>query len=145
MHHVLLLGAGKIGTAIAKFLAHTGDFDVLVGDVDERAVRRLENVPNVRATLLDSSSTAELEKVMRGRQSVISALNYTLNPGVAKAALKSGCSYFDLTEDVDTTRVVKDVAKQAKSGQIFMPQCGLAPGFVSIAAHHLTRDFDKLD
>jgi saccharopine dehydrogenase-like NADP-dependent oxidoreductase len=82
---------------------------------------------------------------MRGRQTVISALNYTLNPTVAQVALKSGCSYFDLTEDVETTRVVKDVARQAKPGQIFMPQCGLAPGFVSIAAHHLTRDFDKLD
>ena len=26
-----------------------------------------------------------------------------------------------------------------------MPQCGLAPGFVSIAAHHLTQSFDRLD
>ena len=26
-----------------------------------------------------------------------------------------------------------------------MPQCGLAPGFISIAAYHLTRLFDKLD
>jgi saccharopine dehydrogenase-like NADP-dependent oxidoreductase len=26
-----------------------------------------------------------------------------------------------------------------------MPQCGLAPGFVGIAAHHLAKQFDKLD
>ena len=26
-----------------------------------------------------------------------------------------------------------------------MPQCGLAPGFVSIVAQHLTRQFDTLD
>src|SRR5438445_283618 len=31
MHKVLLLDAGKIGAAIAKFLSATGDFDVLVG------------------------------------------------------------------------------------------------------------------
>jgi saccharopine dehydrogenase-like NADP-dependent oxidoreductase len=40
---------------------------------------------------------------------------------------------------------VRHIAGAARPGQIFMPQCGLAPGFVSIAAHHLTRDFDRLD
>ena len=145
MHHMLLLGAGKIGTAIARFLAHTGDYDVLVGDVDERALRRLERIPNIRATRIDSSNPTDLANAMKGRQIVISALNYALNATVAQTALQAGLSYFDLTEEVETTRVVKDVAKQARLGQIFMPQCGLAPGFVSIAAHHLTRDFDKLD
>src|SRR5687767_8148224 len=82
---------------------------------------------------------------MKGRQSVLSALNFSLNPGVARAALDAGLSYFDLTEDVATTKMVRAVAHQAKSGQIFMPQCGLAPGFVSIVANHLTAEFDKLD
>jgi saccharopine dehydrogenase-like NADP-dependent oxidoreductase len=145
MHKVLLLGAGKIGAAIAKFLSYTGDFDVLIGDVDERALRRLADVAHVTTRKLDSSSAADLQDAMSGRQSVLSALNFSFNPGVARAALASGLSYFDLTEDVETTRAVKEISASAKPGQVFMPQCGLAPGFVSIAAHHLTRDFDKLD
>jgi saccharopine dehydrogenase-like NADP-dependent oxidoreductase len=145
MHPVLLLGAGKIGTAIARFLAHTGDYDVLVGDVDERALERTAQHANVKTIRLDSSSPAELDRAMKGRQSVLSALSFSLNQNVARAALSNGLSYFDLTEDVHTTKVVREIANRAKVGQIFMPQCGLAPGFVSIAAHHLTVGFEKLD
>src|SRR5262249_31561160 len=64
---------------------------------------------------------------------------------IAKAALTAGVSYFDLTEDVATTRTIKELATYAKPGQIFMPQCGLAPGFISIAANALTRNFECLD
>ena len=145
MHQVLLLGAGKIGTAIAKFLSHTGDYDILVGDVDERSLARVEGTPRVHCIKLDSSSQPEIELAMRDRQSVLSALNFSFNPTVARAALNSGVSYFDLTEDVATTRAVKAVSRDAKPGQVFVPQCGLAPGFVSIAAYHLAKQFDKLD
>ena len=68
-----------------------------------------------------------------------------LQPGIAQAALDSGISYFDLTEDRQTTALIRSLAQSAKAGQVFMPQCGLAPGFVSIAAHHLTRGFQSLD
>ena len=145
MHHVLLLGAGKIGRAIAKLLGHCGDYDVLVGDVDERALARVANLPNVTTRLVDVANQEDLRAAMAGRQSVLSACSFAVNPGIAYAALNTGLSYFDLTEDVATTRAVAEVAKQAKPGQIFMPQCGLAPGFISIAGHHLTKSFDKLD
>ena len=82
---------------------------------------------------------------MRGRHCVVSALSYHFNPAVAQAALASGISYFDLTEDIETTRAVRAIAEQAAPGKIFMPQCGLAPGFISIVAKHLTRSFDSLD
>ncbi|HEV3136645.1 MAG TPA: saccharopine dehydrogenase C-terminal domain-containing protein, partial [Pirellulales bacterium] len=71
--------------------------------------------------------------------------SYVNNPTVAQAALKAGASYFDLTEDIETTQRVKQIAESAKKGQVFMPQCGLAPGFVSIVAQQLTEAFDSLD
>jgi saccharopine dehydrogenase-like NADP-dependent oxidoreductase len=145
MHNVLLLGAGKIGTAIAKFLSQTGDYDVLVGDIDEASLRRIDRTANVRTVRVDSSDSSALESAMHDRQSVLSALNFSFNPKIAQAALNTGLSYFDLTEDVATTRAVKEISSRAKPNQIFMPQCGLAPGFVSIAAHYLAKQFDKLD
>jgi saccharopine dehydrogenase-like NADP-dependent oxidoreductase len=50
-----------------------------------------------------------------------------------------------LTEDRDASVQVSRLARRAAVGQIFMPQCGLAPGFVSIAAFALTRSFDEVD
>ncbi len=145
MHRVLLLGAGKIGSAVAKFLSRSAEYDVLAGDIAGDALARLEGLPCVKTVEIDSRRPDSLAQAMTDRQSVVSALTYTMNPDVARAALQAGLSYFDLTEDVATTRTVACIATEARPGQIFIPQCGLAPGFVSIAAHHLTRQFERLD
>ncbi len=130
---------------IARFLAETGDYEVVAGDVDPDALERLGKGLDVQLRNVDATSTASLAEAMADRQLVISALSYSFNPRVAEAALAAGISYFDLTEDVETTRQVAATAARAVPGQVFMPQCGLAPGFVSILAHDLTRTFDRLE
>lgn len=145
MHTVMLLGSGKIGRMIAHFLAESGDYEVRVGDVDVRALDRLRTRVDVETAVVDATNADDLARALTGCDSVISALSFHHNPLVAEAALAAGVSYFDLTEDIQTTHRVRHVAEQAAKGQIFMPQCGLAPGFVSIVAHHLTQSFDQLD
>ncbi|NOY29280.1 MAG: NAD(P)H-binding protein, partial [Planctomycetes bacterium] len=141
MHRVLLLGAGKIGRTIARLLTDSGDYEVLVADADPKALDRL----TVRTKVVEATDRSQLKAAMGNCDSVISALSFQWNPLIAEVALQSGTSYFDLTEDVETTRRVRAIADQATAGQIFMPQCGLAPGFISIVANHLTQSFDELD
>jgi saccharopine dehydrogenase-like NADP-dependent oxidoreductase len=43
---------------------------------------------------------------------------------------------------VAATKAIKRLAQGAKTA--FMPQCGLAPGFISIVAHHLASGFDSV-
>jgi saccharopine dehydrogenase-like NADP-dependent oxidoreductase len=116
MHNVLLLGAGKIGAAAAKLLASTGDYDVLVGDVDPArssglAPRRTStpSAGRLRRRLVPASPRRAAQRPL--------ACSFNVNPGIAQAALDMGASYFDLTEDVATTRIVKDLAKRAKPGR----------------------------
>ena len=80
---------------------------------------------------------------MTGKDAVISALPFYLNEEVASSARDLGLHYFDLTEDVETTRHVQRIEQGPNSA--FMQQCGLAPGFISIAAHDLTRRFESLE
>ena len=94
---------------------------------------------------IDASNHNELSAAMKDRNIVISALSFRFNPGVAQAALEAGASYFDLTEDVETTRQVHRIAAAAGDNQIFMPQCGLAPGFISIVANDLVKRFETVD
>ncbi len=145
MHRVLLLGAGKIGRMIAHFLSSTTDYEVLVADADPAALDRVRSLPRVQAAQLDVHDAAGLPRLLDGQQAVISALSYRFNPAVARAALEAGVSYFDLTEDIATSHEVRSLAERSRAGQIFMPQCGLAPGFVSIAANYLTGCFDTID
>ena len=67
---------------------------------------------------------------------IISSSPYFCNPTVAKLALKYGCHYFDLTEDVEVTDQIRTIAEGAH-----MPSCrsvALAPGFISV----VTRPHD---
>lgn len=145
MHRVLLLGAGKIGRAIASLLHSTGDYDLVVADSEPAALANLEKLMPARTMLCDAADEHQLRAAMKDRQSVISALVFSANPLVAKTAVETETSYFDLTEDVATTRAVRDCAQNCPPNCILMPQCGLAPGFISIVANHLMQQFDALD
>ncbi len=112
MYHVLLLGSGKIGRMIAKFLAGAGDYDVLVADRDSAALARAHRQSSATTASLDATNAAELARLMRGRQAVISALSFRFNPLVAEVAREQGLSYFDLTEDVETTAKVRQIADE---------------------------------
>ena len=145
MYGVIILGAGKIGSAIAKLLHRIGDYTVLVGDIDRRALDILtESVP-VKTFVINVTDEAAIAEKLQGWDCVISACPYWLNAGIARAAAKARVSYFDLTEDVATTRAIRSVAQTIPDSLVFAPQCGLAPGFISILAHHLCSSFEQLD
>ncbi len=145
MRKVLLLGAGKIGRAIASLLGHSGDYLIRVGDAQDSALDHLRDLPNVELIRVDVDDPSALRSAMVGIDDVVSACPFGVNPTIARAAKDVGPSYFDLTEDVESTRIVRELALEATDGQVFVPQCGLAPGFVSIAGHHLASRLDRLD
>jgi saccharopine dehydrogenase-like NADP-dependent oxidoreductase len=146
MYRVLVLGGGMIGRTIACLLAPTGDYAVTVGDNDQDKLDLLrKRVPGSHPLLLDAANKSELVRAIGECDAVISALSYSMNPIVAEVAAAAGASYFDLTEDRETTARVRHVAEHARGDLVFMPQCGLAPGFVSVVANELTKGFDRLD
>jgi saccharopine dehydrogenase-like NADP-dependent oxidoreductase len=147
MHRVLILGAGKIGALISGLLAESGSYRVQLGDVDGAAadaVVHAHSTGNLTAFPLDASDTGALGRHLAAHplDAVISSLPFHCNVGVAEAARKAHLHYFDLTEDVEVTRAVRAIASGAS--QAFVPQCGLAPGFISIAAAELITHFDTL-
>jgi len=147
MHKVLVLGAGKIGSLISGLLAETGDYEVHVADVNEsvaRAVVSAHDLDNLHAHGFDAGDAAALAAHLRAHpvEAVVSSLPYYCNVAVAGAARAAGTHYFDLTEDVAVTRGVRRVAEGADTA--FVPQCGLAPGFISIAANALIGHFEEL-
>jgi saccharopine dehydrogenase-like NADP-dependent oxidoreductase len=145
MPSVLLLGAGKIGRMIARLLIDAPDYRLRVADASPEALERLRARFEVETAVVDAASVDDLARTMEGCDAVVSALSYHLNPAVARGAQQTGASYFDLTEDIATSRTVREIADTARDGQVFMPQCGLAPGFISIVAAHLVRQFESVD
>ena len=145
MHHVTILGSGKIGSTIATLLHHSGDYNVLVGDTDIEALQSIAATVPVNIFVVDATDEATIANKLEGQDCVISACPYWLNAGIARAAVKAGVSYFDLTEDIATTNAIRAIANTAPDDLVFAPQCGLAPGFISILANHVCHQFEKLD
>ena len=144
MQTICLFGAGKIGEAITLLLGSSGDYRIKVCDIDlERAQKVAALSENAHAFALDANDNSVANELMQDSLAVISALPYFCNEAVAKEAYATNNHYFDLTEDVSTTKLVKEIASSAST--CFMPQCGIAPGFISIAAANLIAHFDSVD
>lgn len=143
MKDVVVIGAGKIGSSIARLLAGSGDYRVTLADRSAEQLASVEKHAAISLSEIDISDHAALTALLRGRFAVLSAAPYQLTTAIAEAAAAAGVHYLDLTEDVESTRRVKEIAKTATSA--FIPQCGLAPGFISIVANDLTSRFDTLD
>lgn len=143
MRDILLLGGGKIGETIVDLLTATGDYAVTIADQNDAALSRLPQRQNMKTLALNAADPEALRTAMKGRFAVLSALPYSLTIEVARAARDLGVHYLDLTEDVASTRAVKQFAVEGTS--TFIPQCGLAPGFISVVAHDVARRYDSLD
>lgn len=147
MQEILVLGAGKIGALISGLLAECGDYRVQLADNEADAadaVVAAHDSGNMRAYTFDASDAASLAAHIDKHKpaAVISGLPYYCNVAVAQVAKDKNLHYFDLTEDVAVTEQVRKLAEGANT--VFVPQCGLAPGFISIAANALIQHFDEL-
>ncbi|WP_278069638.1 saccharopine dehydrogenase family protein [Brevundimonas sanguinis] len=143
MKKIIVVGAGNIGSTIADMLAETGDYEVVVCDRDSAQVDAVPRHPAISARTVDIEDAPALQALLADGFAVLSAAPFHLTTRIAEAAAATGAHYLDLTEDVASTRRVKELAADARSA--FIPQCGLAPGYISILAHDLAGRFDSLD
>jgi len=148
VHRVLILGAGKIGCLVACLLSENGDYEVTLGDINLDASTRFVGdlgLSRVTPLLLDVRHLDTINAYLTAHRfdAVLSSLPYFHNPIVAGLAREHRLHYFDLTEDVEVTKQVKVLSTD--SSQAFVPQCGLAPGFISIVTQDLITHFDRVD
>jgi saccharopine dehydrogenase-like NADP-dependent oxidoreductase len=135
MKKVAVLGLGKVGTLAAELL-HGSGFEVTGIDV----VLPKRKLPfNVKE--LDLSSDAGVAAELAAQDAVLSCLPFHLNARLVKIAYSAGIHYFDLTEDVPTTKAIIELSKT--SNGLMAPQCGLAPGFVGIVGASLIAELDN--
>ncbi len=135
INSVLVLGLGKVGYLVAVLLHETG-FRVTGADMQPVATFPFP------VKKLDVKSIADLTAAIKKHGAIISCLPYRFNVAVAEAAAQCGVHYFDLTEDIGTTKAIIELSKISTG--VMAPQCGLAPGFIAIVGASLARKFDKI-
>ncbi len=148
---ILVLGAGRMGHGAVFDLIHNSpgvervtvaDFDVKKADAVAKAV----GTSRVDVHHVDAANISDVADLMRGHDSVISCVNYWYNVALSKAAIETGANFCDLGGNnyiVDEQLALDADAKAA--GVNIIPDCGLAPGMVSVLAMHGAAKFDTVD
>jgi saccharopine dehydrogenase-like NADP-dependent oxidoreductase len=135
---ITVLGAGQIGGVIARRLAEQSHGVTLA----DKAPRE-SGFDDIQILPVDVTDGGALRHALTGQDIVISACPYYLNAAIAQAAFDTGVHYFDLTEDVATTAFIRGLAESARTA--FVPQCGLAPGFICVLGADMAQRFEHVD
>ena len=145
----LVLGAGMMGSAAAYDLARSSpDNEVVLADINIQTAKRSAGAigVNVHPVRLDVNSNRDLVEAMKGCDAVISAVTYSVNLQVTRAALQAGVHVCDLggNNDVVAKQLALDEEARTK-GVTVIPNSGLAPGLINILAVTASKGFDTLD
>lgn len=141
---VLILGAGKIGQAIALMLSHEIGLNVLLVDSGKISLPFEKTKNNIT-----KFSNLPVEKLLKNPKqfanidAIVSCLPFAHTLTAARLAKLYKCHFFDLTEDRHATSRVEEIAKDAS--KTFVSQCGLAPGFIGMIGIDLVRQFEKVE
>lgn len=149
-HQVVIAGAGGMGSAVGLLLRELGDFevDLFLGDADAdkaRAavawIREGSRKPGeVHAFHLPLEGTSsELDEALSKADLLLDCLPGKEAPRMARLARQHDLHYANLTEHVEETEEIQQIAQGSARG--FLLQTGLAPGYVNVLGHSLYQRF----
>jgi lysine 6-dehydrogenase len=143
-----VIGAGLMGSAAAYDLATTNpDDEIILADINlQQAKKSAATIgPNVKPLRVDVNNPKDLIGTLEGSGAVISAVSYSVNFQMTKAAIQAGVHMCDLggNDEVVEKQLTLDIAAKEKSVTI-VPNSGLAPGLINILAIEATKEFDEL-
>lgn len=141
---IAVLGAGKQARGVIEYLYRaywksvnvSSQPQVTVADAKLEAAQELrDQYPEMRlaAVAFDASAYGQVVDLLKDKDVAISCLPYYLNGELTLAAINASCNFCDLggNNDIVAQQLkYNELAKQA--GVTVIPDCGLAPGFVSI-------------
>lgn len=147
---VVILGAGLQAQAACFDLVQQKDVtEVVVADSDParaQALAKRWKDPRVKPLTLDVSDERAVVAALKGAKATLSAVPYRFNASLARAAVAAGSSFCDLGGNNDVVAAELALDAQAKAaGVTIVPDCGLAPGLVSLLLAHAVADFDRVD
>ncbi len=146
---IAVIGSGLMGRAVVFDLSHAenvekvGLFDFDLELAEEIANKFGNNITS--AGRIDAGDETEVESILAEYDACISAVTYKYNPGLTRAAIASKTHFFDLGGNNDVVNIQFEMNGKARAANVLViPDCGLAPGMVSILAADGISKFDKV-
>lgn len=148
--NVVILGAGWMGQAIAYDLSNFSNFkEITICDNNKNSLynakKFLKNT-NIDFDIINVQIKKNVEKVFKKNDVVISAIPYFYNDNLTKLAIYNRSHFIDLGGNNYIVKKQKNLFKRAKKNNVtIIPDCGLAPGLVSIITKDIYENFNKVN
>ncbi|MHB8798322.1 MAG: saccharopine dehydrogenase family protein [Thermoanaerobaculia bacterium] len=143
MKNVAVLGAGLVGSLVARDLAADGRWSVLSVDRSEHALGRLAGIPNLATERSDLASGAEVARIAAKVDVVVGAVPGFLGTQTVRAVLETGRPVADISFSPEDPFDLSPLAKA--KGVPAIVDCGVSPGLSGLAVGRAAALLDSLD
>jgi len=150
----LVLGSGMQGGACGYYFSQFGDAkeigmaDISM-DVAKKAAERVNSLSSstlANAIQIDAKNHASLVQTFKNYDAALSAIDYSLNVDITKAAIEAGVHLVDLGGNTDIVKAQLQLNDAAKTKDVsIVPDCGLAPGLGNTLAAYGMEMLDETE
>lgn len=145
-----VLGAGLMGKAVAYDLLKQADTSkvILADNNNERLSEAAKLLDDSKLTteIINAEDDEQVFAILKNVDAATAAIHYDLNIGITRAAIKAKTHLCDLGGNSKIVDRQMELNAQAKeSGVSIIPDCGLAPGMVSVLVKWGMEKFDWID
>lgn len=132
--HILVLGAGLVGKAMAVDLKNSG-YGVIAADLSQEALHVLEAQHGIAVRQIDIG-TEQLEQEVQKADLVVGALPGALGYGVMERVIRAGRNMVDISFCPEDFMSLDPLARE--HGVTVVPDMGVAPGMCNalLGYHH---------
>jgi len=140
---VTVLGAGMIGSAIAKDLAQETGLRVTAVDLNDHALKKLEIQAPVRGIRADLQKEGSVSSIAADCDFAICAVPGFMGFETLRGIIEAGKNVVDISFFEEDAFLLDDLAKS--KGVTAVVDCGVAPGLCNIIAGHAYDLLDRTD
>jgi lysine 6-dehydrogenase len=139
--NITVLGAGMVGSAIARDLARESAFRVTAVDRDGEALGRLSTLAPVATVNADLSDQAAVTAAAKPADLVVCAVPGFLGFQTLRAILQAGKNVVDISFFPEDAFLLDELAREQRVTAVV--DCGVAPGLCNIMAGHAVGLLDE--
>jgi lysine 6-dehydrogenase len=140
---VVILGAGRVGQAIARDLAAAGRFDLTVTDVSPAALERLGGLAGLKTEHTDLARAGEIARLVKGCDIAVGAVPGPMGFATLGRIIEAGVNVVDISFFEEAPWPLDAPAKER--GVTAIMDCGIAPGCSSVIFGRALASWERVD
>lgn len=140
--NIVVLGGGRVGSAIVRDLTAENDFDVLVVDIDPVAVENMTHF-GADGVVADLSQVENVSRAVQDADLVVGAVPGFMGYRTVKRVLQEGRPIVDISFFEEDSAGLEELAESA--GVPCLVDCGVAPGLSNLVLGNREKYFDETE